>query len=140
MLVTAFNGAQAVFEAVSPSLSSLSPLSFTGREVSRTYPQLVKVHGRSQPKPVIVLVMDISVALAHLACDGLNAHLDEGLNVSHPYSLFMLLEFSPSTRGAPHVGGGAGAVSAHQLMEQPIPDCEKGSQISLFNSGCWRLG
>lgn len=77
-----------------PSLSSLSPLSFTHHEVSRTYPQLVYIHGRNQPKSVIVLVMGISVALADLGWDGPNAHLDEGLNVYYPCSLWILLEFS----------------------------------------------
>lgn len=66
MLVTAFNGTQAVFEAVSASLSSLPPLSFTDHEVSRTYPQVVYIHGRSQPKSIIVLVMGLSVGLADL--------------------------------------------------------------------------
>lgn len=44
LLVTAFNGTQAVFEAVSPSLSSLFPLLFMDCEVSRTCPRLVAVH------------------------------------------------------------------------------------------------
>lgn len=95
MLVTAFNGTQAVFEAVSPSLSRLSPLSFTDREVSRTCPQLVEVHGRGQPRNVIVLAVNIGVPLAHLGWDGPNAHLDEGLNVYHPCFLFTLVEVSP---------------------------------------------
>lgn len=66
LLVTAFNGTQAVFEAVSPSLSRLSPLSFTDREVSRTCPQLVEVHGGGQPRNVIVLAVNLGVPLAHL--------------------------------------------------------------------------
>lgn len=44
LLVTAFNGTQTVFEAVSPPLSSLFPLRFMNCEVSRTRPQLVVVH------------------------------------------------------------------------------------------------
>lgn len=39
----------------------------------------------------------------------------------------------PPWLGCPHVGGGAGAVSAHQ----PIPE---GSLVPLFSTGCWRLG
>lgn len=42
--------------------------------------------------------------------------------------------------GFPHVGGGAGAVSAHQPMGQLTPGCELGSQLPLFSSGCWSLG